>query len=127
MNKYFEREICDPLYKYIYLTKTENEIVDSQEFQRLDRLYQIPSTRFVFPNATHTRKSHSLGVMYLADISLKRILYRQHATLREKYPSVFYHQFVLGDITELDILNDDVKGKDMMPMDELNSLRIAAL
>lgn len=122
-----EREICDPLYKYIYLTKIENDVVDSREFQRLDRLHQTPSAHFVFPNATHTRKSHSLGVMYLADLSLKRLFYRQSVKLREQIPSLFFNQFVLGDVEHLDNLDEDDLRDDKEFVEILETFRIAAL
>ena len=123
------REIRDPLYKYIYLTKMENNIVDSEEFQRLNRLYQTPSTSFVYPNATHTRKSHSLGVMYLADLSFRRLFYRQSEKLRKKFPPLFFNQFSLRDIErnkeKLDDL--DVLGNITYFRNLLESIRIAAL
>lgn len=73
----FKREIRDPLYGYIYVTQLENEIVDTPEFQRLDRLYQTYATHHVYPGSTHTRKAHALGVTYLAHRALIRILRRQ--------------------------------------------------
>lgn len=122
-----EREICDPLYKYIYVTKMENDIIDSREFQRLDRLFQTPSAHFVYPNATHTRKSHSLGVMYLANLALQRLLYRQSSILRKKIPHLLTNQFVLGDIRELDNFNDSDLWDGKSFLEILETVRIAAL
>jgi hypothetical protein len=73
----FKREIRDPIYGYIYITLLENEVIDTPEFQRLDRLYQTYATHHVYPSSTHTRKAHALGVMYLAHRALIRILRRQ--------------------------------------------------
>jgi uncharacterized protein len=73
----YQKEVRDPLYGYIYLTKLEAKLVDTWVFQRLGRLLQNPGTSLVYPNATHTRKAHSLGVMHLAGIALKKLLVRQ--------------------------------------------------
>lgn len=79
---FIKREICDPLYGYIHLTNIETSIIDTKAFQRLDRLYQTPTAHYVFPNATHTRKAHSLGVLFLVNLGLKRLLYRQSKKLQ---------------------------------------------
>ena len=79
----FIKEIRDPIYGYIYITNDEIKIIDTNEFQRLDRLLQTPSSHFVYPNATHTRKAHSFGVMQLAHQSLCEILYRQCCNLKK--------------------------------------------
>lgn len=62
----------DPIYDYIYFTvpqKTgevaEKDIIDSEYFQRLRRIYQLPSAKMVYPGADHTRFQHSVGVMHL--------------------------------------------------------------
>jgi HD superfamily phosphohydrolase len=73
----YQKEVRDPLYGYIYLTLLETKLVDTWVFQRLGSLLQNPSTSLVYPNATHTRKAHSLGVMHLAGIALKKLLVRQ--------------------------------------------------
>jgi len=105
----------------------ENDIVDSDEFQRLDRLHQTPSSHFVYPNATHTRKSHSLGVMHLADLSLKRLFYRQSNKIREEIHPMIFNQFVLGKIENLDDLDKEEKrdGKNFIELLEI--FRIASL
>jgi HD superfamily phosphohydrolase len=59
-------EIKDPLYGYVYITKTEKDIVDSFPMQRLHRLRQLAGAEYVYPGANHTRFEHSIGTMYLA-------------------------------------------------------------
>ena len=66
--------IKDPLYGYIMLYEHEKNIIDTPSFQRLRRIKQLPSAHYVYPSATHTRFSHSLGVMHLSGLFLKHLL-----------------------------------------------------
>ncbi len=66
--------IKDPIYGYIKLYEHEREIIDTPAFQRLRRLKQLASAHYVYPSATHTRFSHSLGVMHISGLFLKRLL-----------------------------------------------------
>lgn len=43
------------------------EIIDTPEFQRLRRITQLSLTHLVYPSATHTRFSHSIGAYYMAE------------------------------------------------------------
>lgn len=41
------------------------KLINCKEFQRLRRILQLAGAQFVFPSATHTRFSHSIGVYHL--------------------------------------------------------------
>jgi len=84
-----EREIRDPIYGYVTITGFENRIIDTAEFQRLDRIFQMPTARFVYPSGCYTRKSHSLGTMYLAHKALLRLIYRQSNEMCTKITSLY--------------------------------------
>jgi len=66
--------IADPIHQYILYTRpdgipgeaTEQELIDSPWMQRLRRVPQLQSARWVFPAAEHSRFQHSLGAMHLA-------------------------------------------------------------
>lgn len=58
--------IRDVLYKDILLTDEELEIIKSPDFQRLQYVLQLPTVYKIYPGATHTRYSHSLGVLQVA-------------------------------------------------------------
>lgn len=49
------------------------EILRSKEFDRLNRIKQLGLTLRLFPNATHTRFTHSLGSYYLANQIVKQL------------------------------------------------------
>jgi HD superfamily phosphohydrolase len=55
--------ITDPIHGDIYLTVLEETLVDTSAFQRLRRVKQLSTTHLVYPGATHTRFSHSLGAL----------------------------------------------------------------
>ncbi|NON61955.1 HD domain-containing protein [Acidianus sp. RZ1] len=60
------KKIFDEVHGYITLGDLETEIVDTAEFQRLRRIKQTSLAYIVYPGATHSRFSHSLGTFFLA-------------------------------------------------------------
>ena len=92
MEKFFEDirvtdRIRDPLYGFIYLTKSEKAIVDTPIFQRLRRIHQLALTKYVYPSAEHSRFVHSLGVMHCATLILSGIFENKKTDLyREPNP-----------------------------------------
>ena len=67
--------IADPIYSYIPFTvshpdlkneTTEKDLIDNPWMQRLRRIHQLQSARWVYPSAEHTRFQHSLGTMHMA-------------------------------------------------------------
>ncbi len=63
----FNAVVHDVIYDYIpYIKEIEASIIDTWVLQRLRYLNQLQLTHLVYPSATHTRFSHSLGVMHVA-------------------------------------------------------------
>ncbi|MFL5714369.1 MAG: HD domain-containing protein [Chloroflexota bacterium] len=77
--------ISDPIHGYVELTKrltreesdaaglpredaAEEDLLDTAWVQRLRRISQLQSARWVFPTAEHSRFTHGLGVMHEAGI-----------------------------------------------------------
>ena len=61
----FNAQVRDPIYGYIdYVKGFEDEVIDSWVLQRLRYIYQLQAAHMIYPGATHSRFSHSLGVMY---------------------------------------------------------------
>jgi len=61
------KKIFDEIHGYITLNDVETKLVDTSVFQRLRRIKQTSLAYIVYPGAMHTRFSHSIGGMYLAN------------------------------------------------------------
>jgi HD superfamily phosphohydrolase len=46
-------------------------IIDTPIFQRLGRTQQLGTCQYIYPTATHTRKSHSFGAAHLAGVWMR--------------------------------------------------------
>src|SRR5438552_10520975 len=55
--------IVDSIHGDIHLTPIELRVVDTASFQRLRHLRQLGMAQATYPNATHTRFAHSIGVL----------------------------------------------------------------
>ena len=82
--------IADPIHRYILYTRpgsisgeaTEQDLIDTPWVQRLRRIPQLQSARWVFPAAEHSRFQHSLGAMHLAG----RLGQQLYPSLRAIFP-----------------------------------------
>jgi uncharacterized protein len=82
--------IADPVHRYILFTRpgdipgeaTEQDVLDTPWVQRLRRIPQLQSARWVFPAAEHSRFQHSLGAMHLAG----RLAQQLYPSLRAIFP-----------------------------------------
>jgi hypothetical protein len=95
--------IADPIYEYAWFTtprfqsldeSTEKDLIDSPWVQRLRRIYQIQSARWVYPSAEHSRFQHSLGTMHIAG-EFGRYLYPSLAAACNDAPSLNYVEELL--------------------------------
>jgi HD superfamily phosphohydrolase len=103
--------IADPIYRYASFTvptedgtaeKTEKDLIDSPWLQRLRRIYQLQSARWVYPAAEHTRFQHSLGTMHIAG-EFGRHLY---PSLKEVCPDLPSPNFVEELLRVAGLLHD---------------------
>lgn len=63
-----QKKIYDEVHGYIGLTGLEVEIIDTPYMQRLKNIKQLSIAYHVYPGATHTRFSHSIGALYIMGI-----------------------------------------------------------
>jgi hypothetical protein len=61
----FTNPIRDALWGHVYLTPALAALTESPPFMRLHRIMQLGPAFRVYPGATHTRASHSIGVYHL--------------------------------------------------------------
>ncbi|MEJ2276827.1 MAG: HD domain-containing protein [Candidatus Lokiarchaeota archaeon] len=74
------RKINDPIFGLIELNQVESRIIDSPLFQRLRYINQLGLAHYVYPTATHSRFTHSLGVFFLTDV-ISNVLKKQNTDL----------------------------------------------
>ena len=95
--------ISDPIHGYIELTKrlsapaaaaaglptedvAEDDLLDTAWLQRLRRISQLQSARWVFPTAEHSRFTHGLGVMHEAGLWARSLYPSLRSTLATTAP-----------------------------------------
>ena len=63
-----KRYMRDAIHSFISFKKNGvvNQIIDTEEFQRLKYIRQLGLSYFTYPSALHSRFSHSLGVYWLS-------------------------------------------------------------
>jgi uncharacterized protein len=96
--------VSDPIHGYIELTKrltddharrlgleaeesAEGDLLDSAWLQRMRRISQLQSARWVFPTAEHSRFTHSLGVMHEAGLWARHLYPSLRAALATAEPA----------------------------------------
>jgi len=96
--------VSDPIHRYIELTKrltpeharrlglacedaAEGDLLDSAWLQRMRRISQLQSARWVFPTAEHSRFTHSLGVMHEAGLWARHLYPSLRAALAATDPA----------------------------------------
>jgi HD superfamily phosphohydrolase len=72
----FSCPVRDVLWGHIYFTPELAALTDSAPFARLHRILQLGPVYHIYPGATHTRASHSMGVYYLGRRLLQNLVER---------------------------------------------------
>jgi HD superfamily phosphohydrolase len=93
--------IADPIYHYILMTdrvegeETERDVIDTPWVQRLRRIFQLQSARWVYPSAEHTRFQHSLGTMHVAGVFAEKLYPSLYKIENGELPSSYYIEELL--------------------------------
>ena len=72
----YTHPIRDVLWGHIYMTDKFAELTESAPFRRLNRIMQLGPVYLVYPGATHTRASHSIGVYHIGRRLLQNLAER---------------------------------------------------
>ena len=83
-------EIRDPVHTSIPFDASERQVLDHPFVQRLRRIRQLGFAQYSFPGATHSRFSHSVGVMHLAGKAFDVIFRDRPFTSVQKYHQYRY-------------------------------------
>jgi len=70
----YTNPIRDPLWNNIMISEGMKKIFSSSVMQKLNKIKQLGPTYLVYPGATHTRLSHSIGVFHIAKRILRQLL-----------------------------------------------------
>jgi hypothetical protein len=114
-------EVRDPVHGSIVLSKCEEEIIDSPEFQRLRSIKQLGFSEFSFPAATHNRYLHSIGVCHLAGRAFDQVFANEFFSsekVKSRLKQCFRAAALLHDVGHgpLSHVTEEV----MPPLKELN-------
>jgi HD superfamily phosphohydrolase len=72
----YSHPVRDALWGHIYMTEKQAQLTESAPFMRLYRIFQLGPVYQVYPGATHTRASHSIGVYHIGRRLLQNIAER---------------------------------------------------
>ena len=76
--------IRDQLYDRIEISRPELALINTEAFQRLERIQQLGFASRIWPGARHTRFEHSLGVLHLARLAVTQL--RRQSGTRDRSP-----------------------------------------
>ena len=100
MSTPFNGQVRDPIYGYIdFIKELEGTVMDSWVLQRLRYIYQLQAAHFVYPGATHTRFSHSVGVMHMSYKYASFLLRSSADTLQgeeAEFVSKYYREIIVA-------------------------------
>jgi len=76
LNENYTYPVRDVLWGHIYMTEEQALLTESAPFMRLNRIMQLGPVYLVYPGATHTRASHSIGVYHIGRRLLQNLAER---------------------------------------------------
>ena len=76
LNEDYSHPTRDVLWGHIFMTESLHALAVSPPFMRLCRIMQLGPVYLVYPGATHTRASHSIGVYHLGRRLLQNLAER---------------------------------------------------
>lgn len=74
-------KLADPIHGSIELGPVQQEIIETQAFQRLRNVKQLGLAHLVYPAADYSRFSHSVGASHLAGQIIRQLVDSEHIGL----------------------------------------------
>lgn len=65
--------VYDDIHGFVALTQDEKNLINHPYFRRLHFIKQNALANFIFPGATHTRFSHSVGVLFIVEKMIQKL------------------------------------------------------
>ena len=90
--------IRDEVHRDILVPAKIAKLIDTKEFQRLRNIQQLATCHYVFPAATHTRFSHSLGAYHLAKVLCEHLLDVQPGVISDEDAELVAIAAMLHDV-----------------------------
>ena len=98
----YSYQIRDVIHGNIGFDEFEKKIIDHPYFQRLRKINQLGFLQYVFPGSRHSRFEHSIGVMYLSEVTLKKIAENQFQFIEKiKNRTPYFNKKKIKSICEL--------------------------
>lgn len=89
----FSKIIRDPVHGYIPITGIENEILQLPVLNRLHRVRQMSLVYLIYPGATNSRFTHSLGTMHISSKIIMRVFKSLNPNVfKELFPGFEAHE-----------------------------------
>ena len=98
LNEDYTHPVRDVLWGHIYMTEEQALLTESAPFLRLNRIMQLGPVYLVYPGATHTRASHSIGVYHLGRRLLQNLTERGADWLTSEGVKSFLAACLLHDL-----------------------------
>ena len=67
------KRIYDDVHGFVALTEDEKSLLSHPYMKRLHFIKQNALANFIFPGATHTRFSHSIGVLHIVEKMIQKL------------------------------------------------------
>jgi HD superfamily phosphohydrolase len=93
--------VRDPVYGDIRLTEYERKVIDAPQMQRLRGIKQLGLTDMVYPGATHSRLSHSIGCLERVEQILSRVERQEGVRLAEEVRLTARLYALVHDVTHV--------------------------
>jgi len=94
----YTHPVRDVLWGHIYMTEKQAQLTETAPFMRLTRIMQLGPVYHVYPGATHTRFSHSIGVYHLGRRLLLNLTQRGVSWLSPEGVKSFLAACLLHDL-----------------------------